>query len=417
MQLTRALAAFAIAAAAVSSSARASAQVVDFNTTHAVFYEQPTRTKMFVYTPGATIEASPWQWLDVRAGWEADVVSGASVSVKAGPAYQSTHPAADVVSTASVHDLRNVGRGGFTLKKENVKLTGGYAYSTENDYRSSSFNVTARTDAYEHNTQFELAYARNFDQVCDRVQSTDTSSSAPRLRALEDSKECFASSSALRTKRAVDIDSFQGSWTQAWTPTLATQLIYSAEILNGFQSNPYRSVIIGEGLKAQEHQPENRAREAIAARMNLYIRPLKAALRLGIRGYWDTWDVKSGALDADFEKHLGESFRVTLRGRVYKQSGAVFWSDDYTGGDKPLGPRGQYWTGDRELSPFYSFLVGVRGIYTLAPNKRILGVMTSFKLSLAGDMIAFHYDEYTLAGTPVGNARAYLGTLSVTALF
>ena len=43
-----------------------------------------------------------------------------------------------------------------------------------------------------------------------------------------------------------------------------------------------------------------------------------------------------------------------LRARVYHQTGAVFWSDDYTGGDPPLGPKGQYWTGDRELSPFNS---------------------------------------------------------------
>ena len=34
-----------------------------------------------------TSQASPWRWLDVRGGWEADVVSGASVATKAGPRY------------------------------------------------------------------------------------------------------------------------------------------------------------------------------------------------------------------------------------------------------------------------------------------------------------------------------------------
>jgi hypothetical protein len=109
---------------------------------------------------------------------------------------------------------------------------------------------------------------------------------------------------------------------------------------------------------------------------------------------------------------------VTLRGRGYKQSGAQFWSDDYTGGNAPLGPKGQYWSGDRELSPFWSWSVGLRGIYTFVPKSgRLLGMMTSLKLSLSGDVISYHYDDFTLGGVPIDNARAWLATFSVTALF
>jgi len=110
----------------------AGAQVAEVDTTHSVFYEAPTRTHMFVYTPSGDVTASPWPWLEVSGGWEADVVSGASVSTKAGGVYQASH-AADVVSTASVHDLRNMARGEATVKGEMTSLTAGYAYSTEND--------------------------------------------------------------------------------------------------------------------------------------------------------------------------------------------------------------------------------------------------------------------------------------------
>ena len=415
MQLTR-LFAMAVVAAAALAPARARAEVADVNTTHSVFFEQPTRTKMFVYTPGVSAQVTPWDWLDVRAGWEADVVSGASVAVKAGPAYQATHPAADVITAASVHDLRNRARGGFTLRKEAVSFTGGYSYSTEHDYRSHSFNVAARTDTYDKNSQFEIAYARNFDSVCDRTQVSDASNVPVHLQALEDSTGCFTSTAG-RTTHSIAIDSFQGSWTQTWTPVLATQLVYTAEIQNGFLSNPYRAVIIGEGLKAQEHHPGNRARDAIAARMHLYFRPIRAALRLGVRGYYDTWDIKSFTGDVELEKYIADPFRVTFRGRFYKQSGAVFWSDDYTGGDRPLGPKGQYWSGDREISPFTSVLVGVRAIQTFAPQRPMLGIISQLKLALSGDVVQFKYDEYTLAGEPVTNARAYIGTLSLTAIF
>ncbi len=81
----------------------------EFDTAHTLFYEAPTRTNMFVYTPSLTLTVEPVDALRVNGGWEADIVSGASVASKAGSAYQATHPAADVITTASVHDFRNVG--------------------------------------------------------------------------------------------------------------------------------------------------------------------------------------------------------------------------------------------------------------------------------------------------------------------
>jgi hypothetical protein len=394
----------------------ARAQVGEFDTSHAVFYEAPTRTHMFVYTPSGDVTVSPWSWLDVRGGWEADVVSGASVATKAGAAYEATH-GADVITTASVHDFRNLARGEFTIKGDTTSLTAGYAYSTEHDYHSNSIHASARTDALQHNTQFELAYARNFDKVCDRVQSASEATSPTRFIALETSVGCFTDDPT-RTTESIDIDTYEASWAQSWTPVLETQLTYTAQLLEGQQADPYRSLVLGDGVKAQEHEPDQRAREAITARLAWYIRPIKAALRVTLRGYWDTWAVKSGTAEAEFEKSLGESLRVMVRARLYDQSGAVFWSDDYTGGAPPLGPRGQYWTGDRELSPFWSWLIGARLVWTIAPEQgRLAGVLQSLKLGGSVNMTTFDYLEYTLGGTPISNARAYLATLSVAASF
>jgi hypothetical protein len=405
----------AVLAAALLVSARpVRAQVAEFDTSHTVFYEAPTRTHMFVYSPSVGARASPWSWLDVRGGWEADVVSGASVATKAGPAYQSNHIAADVVTTASVRDLRNVGHGEATVKGEVTSLTAGYDYSTEHDYRSSSLHVDARTDALQHNTQFELSYARNFDSVCDRVQGE---TNPVRFVALENSTGCFTSSS-LRTTHPIGIDTYEGSWAQSWTPVLATQLVYTAQLVDGFQSDPYRSVILGQGIKGQEHEPAERAREAVTARVAWYLRAVKGALRMSVRAYGDTWAIRSGTVEAEFEKSLGESLRLMARGRFYRQSAAVFWSDDYTGGAPPLGPKGQYWTGDRELSPFWSWLAGARAVLTIAPaHGRLLGFMESLQLAGSANVTGFSYDEYTLGGTPVTNAMAYVATLSLDAAF
>ncbi len=273
---------------------------------------------------------------------------------------------------------------------------------------------SAQTDAFQHNTQFALSYARNFDRVCDRVQGE---TSAVRWVALENSTGCFTSDTG-RTTRSIDIDTFEASWAQSWTPVFATQLTYSAQLLEGFQADPYRSIVLGEGLKAQEYEPAERARESVTARAALYLRGIKGALRISLRGYSDTWAIRSGTIEAEFEKSFGESWRLMARGRGYKQTGAIFWSDDYTGGVPPLGPRGQYWTGDRELSPFWSWLAGLRSVWTIEPaDARLFGVVRRLKFIASASVTSFSYDEYTLGGIPVTDARAYFGTLSLTGSF
>jgi hypothetical protein len=128
--------------------------------------------------------------------------------------------------------------------------------------------------------------------------------------------------------------------------------------------------------------------------------------------------VKSFTADAEVEKYFGEALRLQARGRFYRQSGALFWSDDYTGGDRPLGPRGQYFTGDRELSPFTSLLIGLRATYVIRPSEgRLLGLMQSLKLSASADAMQFDYDEYTLGGSTISNARAFIFGLNASAVF
>jgi hypothetical protein len=404
--------ALAVGVALSAAAGGARAQVVQFDTSHSVFYEAPTKTHMFVYSPTADLTASPWRWLDVTGGWQADVVSGTSVSTKAGPAYATAH-SADVVTTASVRDFRNLGHGEVALKGDTTQLIAGYAYGQEHDYISNSMHVNARTDAYQHNTQFELAYARNWDEVCNRVQSVNAILPA-QWTALEDSTGCFTKALG-RTTNDIGIDTYETSWAQSWTPVLETQLTYTAQLVDGFQSDPYRSVVIGEGIKAQEHLPNDRAREALTARLAYYLRSLKGAIRFMARGYHDTWAVDSGTAELEAEKSLGENVRVMARGRLYMQSGAVFWSDDYSGGTPPLGKRGQYWTGDRELSPFWSWLAGVRAVWTLRAQgrKRLLGILDSFQLAGSGSLQGFNYEQYTLGGVPVSNAIAYVATVSL----
>src|SRR4051812_3327414 len=113
----RALFRFAVflAVAAALGERPASAQAVEFDSRATIFHEPAKGSTMTVYTPSADLTARPWDFLSVSAGWEADIVSGASERLKAGPLARNP----DVVSAASsISDTRQIGRGSIAVKRE-----------------------------------------------------------------------------------------------------------------------------------------------------------------------------------------------------------------------------------------------------------------------------------------------------------
>jgi len=192
--------------------------------------------------------------------------------------------------------------------------------------------------------------------------------------------------------------------------------LYTAQILDGFQSNPYRSVILGQGVKRKSTIRTIRARQSVAVKFNFYLRTdqargpdRRARVSRHVGPHERHGRARSGAL-------LLRGFRVAARGRYYKQGAAVFWSDDYTGGAPPLGRRVSTGGRPRALAVL-EHQPRLRLTYAIQPQKRILGLMSGLKLGASADVIDFSYDEYTLGGTPITNARAYILGLNLSALF
>ncbi|MCA9627980.1 MAG: DUF3570 domain-containing protein [Myxococcales bacterium] len=410
--MTRALSAGAcLWALMLGGAGETQAQVADLDVRTTVFTEPSPDSEMTVLNPSIRLSVTPWDALSVHAGYEADIVSGASEPTKSG----GISP--DIVSHASVTDVRHVASGGITLRRKETTLSVSYGYGTESDYRSQSISVSGATEFLKRNTRLELSYSRGFDQVCNINYAASLS---PTLRPrLDSSTGCFTSADDRQTDD-VDLDSFQGAWTQTWTPVLATQLVLTGGLQHGFLGNPYRAVVIGPGGQlAQEHHPENRARGAAALRMRYYIKGMDTAVGLGVRGYSDTWDVLSQTYELEAERYLLKWLRLLVRGRYYRQSGALFWSDDYTGGEPKSGPRGQYWTGDRELSPLSSYLLGGRVLMNFhgRPGDRVIGMFLDLDASFGLDVIKTNLDEFTWAGGEVNDTFATVASVGLGASF
>jgi len=396
-------------AALATSPARA--QVVEVDTRGTAFVEPSKTSKLTVLTPAATVAAQPADWLDVHVAYEADIVSGATEAIKAGPV-------ADVVTAATrFSDVRNEFRGGTQITRRDTHLAVDYSYGTESDYHSQGLAVTAGTDFLQKNTQLEIQYARGFDHVCTTNYAPSTAPSG-RTR-LDSSKGCFTKAPD-RASRAIDLDTFQAAWTQAWTPLFETQFLLTGGLQHGFLGNPYRSVVIAPtGEDALENHPENRARGALSLRGKYFIKPLAAAATASFRIYRDTWDIVGETYELEFEKYVTQSIRLLLHGRYYHQNGALFWSDDYTGGEPVTGPRGQYWSGDRELSPLSNYMLGFRLLAGMqgTPEHRILSALLRFQGTVAFDVLKTNLRDFTWSGRKPDDTLAGLLSLGLRGEF
>ncbi len=401
---------FSASAVLLVSIARPSvAQVVDVDARAMVLYEPSSTSELLVIHPGGLVTGHVTDAVDVFAGYDADIVTGATEPIKAGPL-----SGVDVVSGATdFNDTRNVFQGGFSVERKVTRLSAAYAYGTEHDYRSQSFSVSAGADFFQKNTQIDLSYARGFDEVC----TTDYAETTPTTarQALDSSEGCFDSSAENRATRPVELDNYQVAWSQSWTPIFTTQAILTGQLQNGFLENPYRSVVIApSGEFALENQPDNRARGALSLRGKYFIRSWNSALTVSVRGYHDTWDMWAGTYEVSLEKHWTSWLRLLGRARFHQQTGVIFWSDDYTGGEPENGPRGQYWSGDRELSPLNGYSGGVRAIATAQGHAgdRLLGIFLNGSAGLSCDVLKTQLLDFTWGG--VAPDDTWTGMLTLT---
>jgi hypothetical protein len=364
------------------------------------FFEPAGQQKLIVVTPqaNASVDAGPFGF---RFGYDADIVSGAT---------PRTYSKIDAMSAATqFSDVRHAIHGGLEFRHGLVTVDGGYTYGFEKDYQSHVVDVGARVDVFNHNTTFALNYSHNFDKVCD----ADNRGLQPLQRtSLASSDKCFTGTIGL-VDEPLSIDAYQASWTQVVTSIFLFQIAAGLEVLDGFQSNPYRRVRLFDGAaEAQESEPTLRQRMSVTGRARFAIPQLHGALAAMGRGYWDTWGVKSftGEIEADFR--LGGSFILRGRGRFYQQTRALFYRD---AGEalsyESVGPVGQYFTGDRELSPFRDYLAGLKfaWIKSAGPSGRLGYLFSDVDLHVKAD--AIHYQPLTPLPPNLVRSQSFLGAI------
>jgi hypothetical protein len=273
-----------------------------------------------VVSPLAAIARDAWKGGTLSASYVADVVSSASI---------------DVVSNATtrMNDFRSEITAGLLQKLHTTTLSGAYVYSVENDYQSHNVELGFSQDLLDKNSTLALGYS---------LSANDVYRTGDQL-----------------FHRKLLVNGASASWTQVINRATIAQLSYTLSYGNGYWASPYRFVRIETPdlmqieLKVPETAPQERYRHAAVIALNRHL-GRDSALQGDYRFYADNWGLLAHTIQLRYFISFGD---VTLRfrERFYHQSGASFFRSHYT-----VDSIQPYMTADRELSTFWSNIVGAK---------------------------------------------------------
>ena len=404
MQLRTAIALALLAAPATASPAWGD-DAVDFTTTWYQEQRQGGLGGLTVVHPQLDIGADVGESFTLDLGYSADAVTGATATVYS----------VDAISSATTFDdFRHEARLGMAFHGKRSTFGIGGSASLERDYLSLAITGGGSIDLPGRNTNVALSYTHNFDQTCDK----DNADLTPlERRALTGFDTCARESYFVRgvddtmaetVWRDLSIDTTQATITQNLTPTSNLQLSAFGQVLNGFQSNPYRRVRVGPN-EPQEHIPDVRARLAISVRWNRFFPSLEGAVHASVRYYSDTWGVNSGSGELAWSQYAGSSFLLRVRARIHQQTPATFFKDAFF--YETESTAGEYFTGDRELAPVRNIIIGGKMtlISTAEDDKQVLGLFDKVQLNLKADLFLLRelYADDPMAN-PVGTEGQFL---------
>jgi uncharacterized protein DUF3570 len=274
-----------------------------------------------------------------------------------GAAYTAT-PVAAVSSASSAaaagRDTRNELTAGFTHNFGNIiGVEAYYDFSKEKDYMSNTPTITLKKDLFEKNTTLTLGYSINIDKINGQFMD--------------------------RTEGRTTNNYFAGI-TQVITPQTIAQLGYARSVSRGFESEGIRLVPTDgtpvsqstcaaiSATCATESFPSSRSRNAYIFGINQYFAdgptPIfrRSSLRLTLRYYTDSWDIKSRTAELEYYKYLTDDLIMRLDYRYYNQSKAFFVKDVYT-------PSDVFRSSSPQLLKLSTNLGGIKFIYNFPVRK------------------------------------------------
>lgn len=268
----------------------------------------------------------------------------------------------DVVTTASPYkETRNEYSLGADYVYQDALITLGTTRSREPDYISNTTNLDVSEEVFGGLTTVSLGFSRGADQV--------------------GKKDIGFFDRATHWKYRVGL-------TQILTPRWLASVNAEAIADSGFLGSPYRAARVF-GAAVAERNPRTRSSRAIKFSSLYDISDVvgggsRSSLRSEYRYFWDNWAIKAHTLELGYSRYFGDKWLAEGFGRFYKQSAALFYSDNAQ-------TETTYVSRNRQLSAFNSFGLGGKVAYTVkqVPNKY------EVKLNGSYQYMRFKFNDFT----------------------
>lgn len=318
--------------AAITLLLGCSTQPVGLASISSTLYARTDTNATTVWSPRQRVAGNLGESAGVEATFAVDAWTSASIDIT-------------TAATKAVHEVRKEVTAGSYYEFSNATISGGYRYSTENDYWSHGGVANVTVDMADNNTTLGLAVYGSKDEV--------GKAGDPWFKKPQASLGARLSLAQVLDKKSVVEASFESLR------------------VTGFQASPYRYVGLRETGVCRdipfddgnlpmddcvpEAVPDERLRSAAILRGR---RALGDRLSLGLyyRFYFDDWGVYSHTLAPDLGILVGEHGTFSLGYRYYTQGEADFYRPRYIGLEPGTAPT--YRARDRELSAFYSNRIG-----------------------------------------------------------
>lgn len=325
-----------------------------------------------VYSPTMLLMKTLSKKVMMSLQMRVDAISAASIRNGGQPKVADTVIGAS--SKSLTDDLRIAPSFSLTYDDGENALSGGFYYSSENDYEGKALFASYVRQLNEENTALGVTFSQSFDEWKPVIQRE-----LPR----SDRKE---SKLDLSINQLID-------------PTFSLQAVYSYMYSEGFLSSPYHYVI-QDSFARFENYPETRDGFAVAFK-GVKLLTESVSMNFSYRYYHDNWNISSHTLALEFLNDLSDKLMMGIRGRYYTQSDASF-----ANGVGEYLKTNQYFGVDYRMSAFDSYDTGLSAIYK--PS-----ILSEWKLSASVDYYRTSSNAYIKNWYGVDALEAIYTTLKV----
>lgn len=237
---------------------------------------------------------------------------------------------------------------GYLYDAGTLRIGGDFKYSTESDYDSLYVGARVELDLAQKNAQVAAGAGISLDNV------STTNAGGFSGGALQCDPNDGAS-----VAETCSLNTYSGfaSFSQILSKNWLAAVTYDVALMDGYQSNPYRVVIINAKTEAERH-PDRRLRQSFAGSMRYYLGATQTTFIGAYRYYRDDWHVYAKTPEIRAIQQVGNWADASLRYRYYTQSKAFFYQDRYVDDSY------QYVSDDPKLSAFTGHTIEAKlGVY------------------------------------------------------